>query len=289
MKVVVEQSLVGNGYLSCNIHDSMETKAIQKFISNCMKSVKSWCNKRGYQYVLTRKDLGWNYFEKRYLNEINTKPLGLGFVINDPNRSRQIDMCAQRHQYWLDIDADYIIGIDNDVWVYEDFEFPKVEELGLCINRLVFAHSHHTKYEWITEIIQDREKTHKINQQRKKMRAIDRLRKAQHGNSYYPNGGVQIISRNANKHYNEWIVNSIKSDNWPPRWFRWTSESFVYEYTRQFPEKITWLDYRYNCIPGIHTKEEVKNCYLVHFAGSNKTGVFTKLPKDMQKKFYEKK
>mgnify|MGYP001392423203 CR=1 FL=1 len=49
------------------------------------------------------------------------------------------------------------------------------------------------------------------------------------------------------------------------------------------------VDYRYNCIPGIHTKEEVKNCYLVHFAGSNKTGVFTKLPKDMQKKFYEKK
>ena len=286
MKVVVWQSLIGDGYLSNYNHNHFQTKVTQKFLSNCMKSVKSWCNKRGYKYVFNRKDLGWNYFENYYSHETSTDFFGFTSPLE---RSRQVDMCAQRHEFWLDIDADYILGIDNDVWVYEDFEFPKVEELGLCINRLVFTHSHHTKYEWITEIIQDREKAYRMNQQRKKLRKIDRLRKAQHGNSYYPNGGVQIISRNANKHYNEWIVNSIKSDNWPPRWFRWTSESHVYEYTRQFPEKITWLDYRYNCIPGIHTKEEVKNCYLVHFAGSNKTGVFTKLPEDMQKKFYEKK
>ena len=171
-------------------------------------------------------------------------------------------MCAQRHEFWLDIDADYILGIDNDVWVYEDFEFPKVEELGLCINL-------------VTRESKARSHTHYI-------------RKSCHGDSYYPQGGVQIISRNANKHYNEWIINSIKGNNWPILWDG-NEQSLIYEYTRQFPEKITWLDYRYNCIPSRHAEEEIKNSYLVHFCGPDKTAVFKKLPKDMQEKFYEKK
>ena len=47
MKVVVWQSLIGDGYLSNYTHNNFQTKITQKFLSNCMKSVKSWCNLLG--------------------------------------------------------------------------------------------------------------------------------------------------------------------------------------------------------------------------------------------------
>ena len=248
MKVVVFQSFVGKGFLGYELQSKDIIRNNQLLIINCMKSVKNWCNKNKYEYILNTKDLGWDYFNPQLAKE--------GFIHNE---DREKDLCAQRHELQLNIKADYIISIDNDVWVHQDFELPKVE-VGLCISTNALPHNN----------IEHFSTSH-----------FQYLRRKIHGNIYYPQGGIQFINGHANKHYNEWIVNSIKSSNWPIIWDG-AEQSHIYEYTRKFSEKITWLDYKYNCVPSRHTEEELRNSYLIHFCGRNKGQMLNKLPFDIK-------
>ena len=254
MKVVVLQSFVGKGFLGYHVQSKNIIRDNQLLIIKCMKSVKNWCNKNGYEYILNTKDLGWNYIKFQMKKE--------GFVYDE---DREKDLCAQRHEVCLGIDADYIIIFDTDVWVYQDFELPEIK-VGLCISTNALPHDNMAHYS----------NSH-----------FHYVRKIMHGNIYYPQGGIQFINGHANKHYNEWIVNSIKSDNWPIIWDG-TEQSHIYEYSRQYPEKITWLDSRYNCIPGRYlceTEEEQRNSYLIHLCGTNKRQTLNKLPFDIKERF----
>ena len=251
MKVVVFQALIGKGFLSYKPQSKYIIRDNQLILIKCMKSVKNWCNKNGYEYNLTTKDLGWNYIKFQMKKE--------GFVSDE---DRESDLCVQRHEVALGTDADYIIIVDNDIWVHQDFELPNVE-VGLCISTNALPQDNMTHFS--TE-------------------HFHYLRRKIHGNIYYPQGGVQFIKRTANKHYNEWIVNSIKSNNWPIMWAG-PEQSHIYEYSRQFPEKITWLDSRYNCLPHRHIEEEQRNSYLIHFSGPIKKDIVNHLPNDMKEKF----
>ena len=97
MKVVVLQQLVGKGYLiHNNIIESYKNnyyennkgyKESQVVLKKCMKSVKNWCNKNGYEYILNTKDLGWNYYNPAWEK--------IGFT---PCPDREMDFCSQRFQ-----------------------------------------------------------------------------------------------------------------------------------------------------------------------------------------------
>jgi len=270
MKVVVLQSFVGKGYVdNWNLdskNSTFEVNQTQQLLFKCMKSVKNWCKKKGYEYILNRKDLKWDYFNSGFKK--------IGFIYTDDDREK--DLSSQIHEICLKInDADYIILLHNDIWVYRDFELPKIKNIGLCINLNTIMKGFRSRSPGHTEYI----------------------RKIIHGNIHYPQTGVQFINGTANKHYNEWIVNSIKSDNWPIFWSK-LNQPFVYEYSRQYPEKITWLDSRYNSIPGKYTMKnascpiedketdnQMRNSYLIHFAGTHKYVGLDKLPDDMKKEF----
>ena len=163
MKVVVFQSFVGKGFLGYELQSKDIIRNNQLLIINCMKSVKNWCNKNKYEYILNTKDLGWDYFNPQLKKE--------GFIYDE---NREKDLCAQRHEVCLGIDADYIIIFDNDIWIYQDFELPKVE-VGLCINTNALPHYHMNKT------------SH-----------FHYLRRIMHGNIYYPQGGVQFINGHPN-------------------------------------------------------------------------------------------
>ena len=66
--------------------------------------------------------------------------------------------------------------------------------------------------------------------------------------SYYPQGGVQFLHKDYCDHYNKWMVEKIKS-TYMPIMFGDYEQSYIFEYTSQFPQNITWLDYKYNCVP----------------------------------------
>ena len=51
-----------------------------------------------------------------------------GFVYDE---DREKDLCAQRHEVALGIDADYVIIFDNDIWVQTSYNtFGNVHKLG---------------------------------------------------------------------------------------------------------------------------------------------------------------
>ena len=253
-KVVVHQSVVGKGFLG-NEQDptKKEFKDIQYIITQCMKSVKAWCNKKGYKYILNTKDLNWNYF--------NPQMEKIGFK---RATDREKDLCAQRHEICLGTDADYIMIFDNDVWIYKDFDLPKIEHIGLCICTNAIPHDNMNFYQ--TD-------------------HLHYIRRLMDGDIHYPQGRVQFIKGTANKHYNEGLINSIKKDKWPIVWDG-TEQSHIYYYIRKYPEKITWLGTEYNCIPGrpqSTTEEDIRNSNIIHICGPRKLTIFNMLPLDMQK------
>ena len=102
MKVVVLQSFVGKGFISYHVQSKNIIIDNQLLITKCMKSVKNWCNKNGYEYILNTKDLGWNYIKFQMKKE--------GFVSNEDG---EMDLAVQRHKLMLDIKADYIPETDT--------------------------------------------------------------------------------------------------------------------------------------------------------------------------------
>ena len=96
-------------------------------------------------------------------------------------------------------------------------------------------------------------------------------------NSFYPQGGVQFLHRDYCDHFNNWMINKIKSP-YMPVMFGDYEQSYIFEYTKQFPQHITWLNYKYNCIPSKYDDEECRNSYLIHFAGAWKPRPLSFLP-----------
>jgi len=253
MKIVVFQNFVGLGHLGAKYNTKIDNRDNLFILSKCMKSVKNWCKKKGYEYILNTKNLEWDYCAKRKQQ--------LGHV------DKGMDLCHQRHELLLNINADYIINLDNDIWIYKDFELPKIENIGLCLFKGVYTESFR-----------------------------------------YPQTGVQFINGTANKHYNTSVLSTIKNNDWDENidisnidWRSeaipsiWDGTNHTYKYCCQYPEKITWLDFKYNCIPHLnkwsgrypynYTEEEIKNSYLIHLWGSVKMHNFKKLPLNMQEEF----
>ena len=61
MKVIVFQTLLDLGIITDKIFPTGKPDESILIISTCMKSVKSWCRKNGYEYVLCEENLNWNY------------------------------------------------------------------------------------------------------------------------------------------------------------------------------------------------------------------------------------
>ena len=240
MKTVVLQTYTGKGFLAHGKVNCPRTIKLNKNIMGlCMKSVKQWCEKNDYEYKLLKEvDLGWDYFTKKnYLK--NRK--------HNINKDREKDLCAQRHEIALDIEADYLIIMDNDIFIKEDFSLPKVK-VGLCITPWGEYRSSNRKnykmwerFEIFTQMYDDP----------------------------YPQGGIQFINGKYIKHYNDWLVNSFKSTKWPVLWDG-LEQSHIFAYSQNFRENIDWLDHKYNCIPKRYTKKEVKESFIIHFCGPEK-------------------
>ena len=267
MKTVVLQTYTGKGYLGHrNILDSEDVSKNRHIMAVCMKSVKNWCDKNEYEYKLIKDlDLGWNYFTKRVTERsyIKNKDLHNGAPLVH-NEDREKDLCVQRHELALEIDADYLVSIDNDVFVKENFKLPNVK-VGLCMTP------------WGQYFTPDR----------KNYRVFERFEiLTQMYNSPFPQCGVQFISGKYIKHYNNWLVNSIKADNWPVLWDG-TEQSHVFEYSQQFPENVDWLDYRYNCIPKRQTQAEINESFLIHFTGAKKAIHIDYIEKKMYNSFFK--
>jgi len=234
VKVVVLQTFVSKGFLGYEDSNSEMNNVI---ISFCMKSVKDWCQRNGYQYKLIKEEKdGWNLFRKR-------KPK----LWNATSR-KDWELCIQRHEFCLDIDADLLIIIDNDTFIQTDFKLPSVK-VGMC------------KSTWGRYKSDDR----------KKYEMLDKFQIfTQFYDTPFPQGGVQFINRSFIKHYNHWLVSSYKSTDWPIIWDG-LEQSHMFDYSIKFSEYVDWLDYRYNCIPKRHTLKEIQECYIIHFAGHNKS------------------
>ena len=86
---------------------------------------------------------------------------------------------------YKDYDADYIIILDNDVWVHINFRLPDVKIIGICESGL---YSYDSPKKLKRTVI----KTVSIARQ---------LAKAP-----YPQGGVQFLSKQYINHYNKWMV-----------------------------------------------------------------------------------
>lgn len=265
MKVVVLQQFVGKGYLT---HSNMLTNSsnnhyennrgyrdTQVVLKKCMKSVKNWCDKHGYEYILNTKDLGWDYFNPAWEK--------MGFA---PSPDREMDFASQRYQLFQDIDADYIVWLDIDTWIYKDFALPKIEYIGIIANTASLMPE---------------------NRLWKGVQHIQYLRRTYFEDIPYPNAGVQFITRKGKDHYGKWVVDSIKSDNWPIMWDS-GDQAHAYAYIKQFPERIKWLDTKYNTIQGRYlamSREDIRKAYIIHNTGSNKQNSIDKLPPDMQEEF----
>ena len=236
MKTIVLQTYTGKGFLGDNTNSLTDKRLNHKIMSFCMNSVKNWCSKNNYEYkLILEEDLGWNYFNKRKPN------------LEESYADREKDLCMQRHAQCLELDADMIIILDNDIFVKKNFKLPEVK-VGICVTPW-------GKY---------------INPNRHIFRVFDRFKIfTQMYETPYPQGGVQFINGYYHKHFNEWLVKSFKSDRWPILWDG-VEQSHIFEYTQQYPKNITWLDYKYNCMPKRQTLEEVKNSYLIHFCGPRK-------------------
>tara|TARA_B100000519_G_C14172632_1_gene404658 strand:- start:40 stop:867 length:828 start_codon:yes stop_codon:yes gene_type:complete len=262
MKTVVLQTYTGKGYLGhSRIVDSEDVSINRQIMAICMKSVKNWCDKNEYEYKLIKDiDLGWNYFTKRF--SIKNKDLHNGAPLVH-NEDREKDLCAQRHEVALKIDADYLVILDNDIFVEEDFKLPNVK-VGLCVTP------------WGEFKTPDR----------KNYRVYERFDIfTQMYNCAYPQGGVQFISGKYIKHYNNWLVNSFKADKWPILWDG-LEQSHIFEYSQQFPENINWLDHKYNCIPQRYTLKEIKESFLIHFCGPRKSTHIKFLEEEMLFKLF---
>ncbi len=209
-----------------------------------MESVRAWCKKNNYEYVICQENLGWTYA----YDELTS----LGYE-DIPNHG--YDLCVQRHALVKNYDADYIIILDNDVWVHLDFSLPDVK-IGICESGL---HSYASPKKDKREVI----KTVSIARQ---------LAKAP-----YPQGGVQFLSKQYLNHYCDWMINNIKSSSMPLM-FGDYEQSYMFEYTQQFPENITWLSHKYNCVPSRYDDEECRNSYLIHFPGAFKPRPLSYLP-----------
>ena len=255
MKVVVLQSFVGKGFLGYHVQSKNIIRDNQLLIIKCMKSVKNWCNKNGYEYILNTKDLGWNYF-----NPVWEK---IGFA---PSPDRESDFCSQRYQLFQDIDADYIVSLDNDIWIYKDFDLHKIEYIGIVPN------------------------TGSLRLKNRLWKGADHLqyiRRTYFEDIPYPQGGVQFITKKGKDHYGKWVTDSIKSNNWPTMWDS-GDQSHVYAYIKQFPERIKWIDPTYNTIIGRYLSrsyDDIRKAYIIHHAGSNKQISVDKLPPNMKEKF----
>ena len=266
MKVVVLQQFIGKGYL---IHDNIRSnsknllikrnigyKNTQAILKKCMKSVKNWCDKHGYEYILNTKDLGWNYFSPAWKK--------MGFASSSDKR--EMDFASQRYQLFQDIDADYIVSLDNDIWIYKDFDLPKIEYIGIVPN------------------------TGSLRLKNRLWKGADHLqyiRRTYFEDIPYPQGGVQFITKKGKDHYGKWVTDSIKSNNWPTMWDS-GDQSHVYAYIKQFPERIKWIDPTYNTIIGRYLSrsyDDIRKAYIIHHAGSNKQISVDKLPPNMKEKF----
>ena len=244
MKVIVFQTLLDLGLITDKIFPTGKPDESILIISTCMKSVKSWCRKNGYEYVLCEENLNWNYAHK----ELSS----LGY---EDVPEFAYDMCAQRHEYLQRFDADLKIILDNDIWVHINFELPDVK-VGICKSSLY-------SYDSPKKLKRSVMKPVSIAQQL--------------SGSYYPQGGVQFLHKDYCDHYNKWMVEKIKS-SYMPLMFGDYEQSYIFEYTRQFPQNITWLNYKYNCVPKRYSDEECRNSYLIHFPGGFKPTPLAYLP-----------
>lgn len=244
MKVIVFQTLLEKGYIGKDIHINGKPNENLLIISTCMESVRAWCMKNNYEYVLCQENLNWTYAT----NEL----LSLGY---EDTSQHGYDLCVQRHELLGKYDADLKIILDNDVWVHMDFDLPQVK-VGICSASI---------YSYATP---DKDKREIV----KTVSIAEQL-----SNSFYPQGGVQFLHRDYCDHFNNWMINKIKSP-YMPVMFGDYEQSYIFEYTKQFPQHITWLNYKYNCIPSKYDDEECRNSYLIHFAGAWKPRPLSFLP-----------
>ena len=252
MKVVVLQTFVDKGFLGYEDADHEKNSIILSF---CMKSVKDWCKRNNYQYKLVKETKEkWNLFKHR-------KPK----LWNSSSR-KDWELCIQRHEFCLDIDADLLIIIDNDVFIQKDFNLPNVK-VGMCES----AFGYYKTFD------------------RKIYEMLDRFQIfIQFYNTSYPQGGVQFIDKSFIKHYNEWLINSYKSTEWPVIWSG-LEQSHMFAYSLQFSENINWLNYKYNCVPRGHTLKEIRESYAIHFCGGNKANHLQFMEKEMLNKMFGEK
>ena len=130
MKTVVLQTYTGKGFLQhANVTRPSSPEINKQIMGLCMKSVREWCNKNKYTYKLLRElDLGWDYAAKH--STLRSTDIYDG---KSPLPTNDKDLCAQRHEIASKIDTDYLIIIDNDIFIKDDFDLPDVK-VGLCIH-----------------------------------------------------------------------------------------------------------------------------------------------------------
>ena len=230
MKILVYQSRIGSGSLTwehgnfCNI---MNNTIIEK----CIQSVRNWCNKHKFQYHFETRDLGWNYTFKS-------------------KNDNQLNKLLQNWEHLPKDGYDYVIYLDNDVFILDNNSIPPIVDFGLVPrhgDQVLFAQYYLGK------------------------------------SALWFNTGVIVMSKQRCKHFSEWMLQKIKSGNWGelfahlPR-----EESLTTEYCSINEPSI--LDYCWNTMPPQTPKPLYKKAKILHLLGTDKNRILKMCTNNIQYK-----
>ena len=226
--IYVFQSKIGDGYLGWE-HGDKFSEGNAGIINNCMQSVRDWAAFHNFTHELNTSDLGWDF-------RFNSK--------NDV----QLNRLLQNWEHIPKAGYDFIIYLDNDVFVNDPASVPPLVDFGMAPrygDQVLFAKHYFGE------------------------------------DSLWFNSGVVIMSRERCNHLSQWILSRIKSLNWGglfedlPR-----EESFIAEYCSAI--KPTALDFCWNTMPPQTPTPLYGNVKLLHLLGTDKSRILDMCSPELQ-------
>lgn len=230
MKIMVFQSKIGSGSLTWENGNSYDGNN-KKIVQNCMESVSDWCKKKGFEHKVVTKDLGWN-FQFKSKNDY------------------QLNKLLQNWQHIPKSGYDYVIYLDNDVFILDQDAEPPILDFGMVPrigDQVLFAEYYLGK------------------------------------NTKWFNSGVIIMSRKRCNHFSNWMLSKIMEQSWSKLFLNLPrEESLTTEYCSLFQPEI--LDFSWNTMPPQTPKPMFKFAKFLHLLGPSKSKTLELCSKTIQKK-----